>query len=192
MQMLWCYKRGCLTTLGGDGVFGAGGGVSLGAVAAGVLQRVSAALLLLHTQSSGQNHGQSTGCRGQRLPVLGHKANTQKISAHLHIPLTPGLGLIKRKPSPWRPHFLGQLSLGGDHQIAPADWAEPPVLSSYPQTPSYAAECWPKMSRRNLTWPSPAAAEGKPKLPSVKLSSSSANSVRHVRRRSCKFGSWTY
>lgn len=93
---------------------------------------------------------------------------THKISAHLHIPFTTGLGIMKWLLSPWLPRFLGQLSLGGDHQVAPVDWAEPPVLSSYPQTPSCAAECWPKMSRRNLTWPSPAAAEGKPKPPTVK------------------------
>lgn len=154
--------------MGGDGVFGAGGGVSLGAVAAGVLQRVPAALLLLHTQSSGENHSQSTGCRGERLTMLGQRANTKhKISAHLHIPFTTGPGIMKWLLSPWLPHFLGQLSLGGDHRVAPVDWGEPPVLSFYPQTPSYAAECWPKMSRRNLTWPSPTAAEGKPKLPTL-------------------------
>lgn len=51
---MWLFRVS--VTLGGYGVLGAGGGVGLGAIAAGVLQRVSAALLLLHAQSSGQNH----------------------------------------------------------------------------------------------------------------------------------------
>lgn len=84
VQLFWCYKQGFFATLGGDGVFGAGGGVSLGAVAAGVLQRVPAALLLLHTQSSGQNHRQSTGCRRERLTMLGRRANTQNKRAFPH------------------------------------------------------------------------------------------------------------
>lgn len=70
--------------MGGDGVFRAGGGVSLRAVAAGVLQRVPAALLLLHAQSSGQNHSQSTGCRGERLAMLGRRANTQNKCTFAH------------------------------------------------------------------------------------------------------------
>lgn len=84
VRLFWCYKHRCLTTLGGDGVFGAGGGVGLGAVAAGVLQRVPAALLLLHTQSSGKNHSQSTGCRGERLTMLGQRANTQNKCTFTH------------------------------------------------------------------------------------------------------------
>lgn len=68
--------------MGGYGVFRAGGGVGLAAVAAGVLQRVPAALLLLHTQPSGQNHGKSAGCRGERLTMLRH---TQLIKSRLKI-----------------------------------------------------------------------------------------------------------
>lgn len=56
--------------MGGNGVLGAGGCVGLAAVAAGVLQRVPAALLLLHAQAAGQDHGQSAGGRGKRLTML--------------------------------------------------------------------------------------------------------------------------
>lgn len=98
------------------------------------------------------------------------------------------LGRMRRFLSPWPPGFLGQLWLGGDHRVAPADWAEPPALSSYPQTPSYAAECWPKLSRRNSTWPSPAAAEGKLKRPTVKRSHSLARG--HVARSTQKLQIW--
>lgn len=56
--------------MGGNGVLGAGGRVGLAAVATGVLQRVPAALLLLHTQASGQDHGKSAGGWGQRLTML--------------------------------------------------------------------------------------------------------------------------
>lgn len=63
---------------------------------------------------------------------------------------------------PWLQWSLGPFLLGVDHLVAsqntPVDWAELPVLSSYPLTPSYAAECWPAMAHRNSTWPSPAAA----------------------------------
>lgn len=66
MHMWWW----CSATLGGNGVLGAGGCVGLAAVATGVLQRVPAALLLLHTQASGQDHGKSAGSWGQRLTML--------------------------------------------------------------------------------------------------------------------------
>lgn len=48
-----CGSSGMTVTLTGYGVLGAGGGVGLGAIATGVLQRVSAALLLLHAQAPG-------------------------------------------------------------------------------------------------------------------------------------------
>ena len=67
-------------TLRGYGVLGAGRGVGLGAVAAGVLQRVPAALLLLHAQTSGQDHSEGTGCWRERLAMLTHThTHTQDI-----------------------------------------------------------------------------------------------------------------
>lgn len=153
-------------TLGGYGVFGARGGVGLAAVAAGVLQRVPAALLLLHTQTSGQNHGKSAGCWGERLTMLRRThiyGKCMSITTHLHnlYMFIYTLG----KTVPCLKLFLGQFSLGGDRLVAsqntPTDWVEFPALSSYPQTPSYAAECWPRMAHRNSIWPSPGAAEGR-------------------------------
>lgn len=62
---------GCpLGTLGGDGVLGAGRGGGLCAVAAGVLQRVPAALLVLQAQPPCQHHGQVAGGGGHLLAVL--------------------------------------------------------------------------------------------------------------------------
>lgn len=74
-KFITCICRSCYqgsVTLGGYGVLGAGGCVGLGAVAAGVLQGVSAALLLLHTEASGQNHSQSTSCWREWLAMLKH------------------------------------------------------------------------------------------------------------------------
>lgn len=63
--------------------------------------------------------------------------------------------------SPWLQWFPGRFSLcvapPAASQNTPADWAEHPALSSYPQTPSYAAEWWPVTAHR--IWPSPTAAD---------------------------------
>lgn len=63
-------------TLGRDRVLGAGGGGGLCAVAAGVLQRVPAALLVLQAQPPGQDHGQVAGGRGHLLPMLRRQEGT--------------------------------------------------------------------------------------------------------------------
>ncbi|TNN58203.1 hypothetical protein EYF80_031563 [Liparis tanakae] len=46
--------------------------------ATGVLQGVSVAFLLLHTQSSGQHHGQVTGGRRHLLSVLGMEGENEE------------------------------------------------------------------------------------------------------------------
>ena len=98
---IFVYVRVCVSvcvcvTLGGDGILGAGGGAGLGAVPTGILQRVSAALLLLHAQAPGQDHGQVTGCRGHLLTMLGHTPGHAQNSTHTHTvcPLVRNMSLV--------------------------------------------------------------------------------------------------
>lgn len=63
-------------TLRGNSVLGAGGSGGLGTVTTRVLKGVPVALLLLHAETTGQDHGQVTGCWRHLFTVLGGSDNT--------------------------------------------------------------------------------------------------------------------
>lgn len=150
--------------MGGNGVLGARGCVGLAAVATGVLQRVPAALLLLHAQASGQDHGKSAGGRGERLTMLRDALCKKCMSFSVNLHNLCRAAASGHGIAPCWPSSLGQFSLGGRRRAArqssPADWAELQALSSCPQTPSSGGECWPTRAHRKWIWPSPGAAEG--------------------------------
>lgn len=65
-----CVYVGSRVTMWGDGILRAWRGGVLCAVSTRILQGVTAALLLLHTQTTCQNHGKLTSCWHHWFPML--------------------------------------------------------------------------------------------------------------------------
>lgn len=62
----------------GDGILRARRSGVLCAVSARILQGITATLLLLHAQTTCQNHGKLTGCRYRRFPVLKEEKRSEE------------------------------------------------------------------------------------------------------------------